>query len=128
MQLRYSVPVFVDANDALAPKLSFSLERASLQDGASVLMLRTSNGTDVHVQLSRVRLDWSDGHSSTVSDGLLGYALPCTARRWRVPDAPRRRDERDPACTPQWRTRRSTRQHRIALNTYASGALTISHP
>jgi fimbrial chaperone protein len=88
LQLRYSVPVFVGAPDGRAPALSFALEHVHDADGANVLMLRASNDADVHAQLSRVRLTWPDGRSSVLTDGLLGYALPHAARRWRVPDAP----------------------------------------
>ncbi|WP_225936430.1 molecular chaperone [Caballeronia sp. NK8] len=87
MQLRYSVPVFVGASDERAPPLALTLERKDAQDGAP-LMLRASNPTDLHAQLSRVRLDWGNGQSTPVSAGLLGYALPRATRRWPVPNAP----------------------------------------
>jgi fimbrial chaperone protein len=87
VQLRYSVPVFADAKNEHAPALSFKLERVRTSDGADGLMLRAANAADVHAQLSSVILDWPDGQSTTVSDGLLGYALPHTERRWRVPGA-----------------------------------------
>ncbi|KMZ12235.1 hypothetical protein BHUM_05004 [Candidatus Burkholderia humilis] len=74
---------FALARNASVPALTFTLER-----GDNALKLRASNDTDVHTQLSRVRIDWPDGRSTTVSDGLLGYALPHASRRWVVPDAP----------------------------------------
>jgi fimbrial chaperone protein len=83
MQLRYSVPVFAGAQDSNKPLVSFALERKDSQ-----LMLRASNGTDTHAQLSRVRLDWPNGQSAPISSGLLGYALPRATRRWPIADAP----------------------------------------
>jgi fimbrial chaperone protein len=83
VQLRYSVPVFALAQHATLPALSFSLERDD-----TALRLRASNDSDVHAQLSRVSIEWPDGRTSTVSDGLLGYALPHASRRWIVTNAP----------------------------------------
>jgi fimbrial chaperone protein len=88
MQLRYSVPVFVGARDDQVPSLALTLEHTEAPDGHDTLMLRAANNTDLHAQLSRVHLDWPNGHSTQVSAGLLGYALPRTARRWPVPGAP----------------------------------------
>ncbi|WP_250469344.1 molecular chaperone [Caballeronia sp. GAFFF2] len=88
MQLRYSVPVFVGADEARLPALKFALERKSQASNEADVMLRVSNGAQTHAQLSRVHLDWSDGQSTQVSAGLLGYALPGAARRWPVQGAP----------------------------------------
>lgn len=88
MQLRYSVPVFVGAREDQVPALALSLERTEAPDGHDTLMLRAANNTDLHAQLSRVHLDWPNGHSTQVSAGLLGYALPHMARRWPVQGAP----------------------------------------
>ncbi|SAL43320.1 P pilus assembly protein chaperone PapD-like protein [Caballeronia peredens] len=87
MQLRYSVPVFAGVADERAPPLALTLERKDAQAGAP-LMLRAANNTDLHAQLSRVRLEWPDGQSTQLSAGLLGYALPRAARRWPVSGAP----------------------------------------
>lgn len=86
MQLRYSVPVFAGAMDARVPALSFALERSDKADAP--LLLRASNDSDLHAQLSNVRLDWPDGHTTQVSAGLLGYTLPRAARRWPIAGAP----------------------------------------
>ncbi|WP_250537020.1 molecular chaperone [Caballeronia sp. AZ10_KS36] len=88
MQLRYSVPVFAGATEAHADALTFALERVDAVGSAPTLMLRASNGSDGHAQLSRVQLDWSNGDSTLISDGLLGYALPRAVRRWPVTDVP----------------------------------------
>jgi fimbrial chaperone protein len=90
VQLRYSVPVFASAKEsqAAAPALSFALQSIASADGTPMLMLRASNDADTHAQLSSVRLDWPDGRSTRVTDGLLGYALPHATRRWPVADAP----------------------------------------
>ncbi|BAN27256.1 fimbrial biogenesis chaperone [Caballeronia insecticola] len=87
MQLRYSVPVFAGVSDERAPPLALTLERKDAQAGAP-LMLRAANNTDLHAQLSRVRLEWPDGQSTQLSAGLLGYALPRAVRRWPVAGAP----------------------------------------
>jgi fimbrial chaperone protein len=87
MQLRYSIPVFVGASDERAPALTLTLEHKEVQESGP-LMLRAENGTGLHAQLSRVRLDWPNGQSTQVSAGLLGYALPRATRRWPVPNAP----------------------------------------
>jgi fimbrial chaperone protein len=90
MQLRYSVPVFVGAPAAAAPKIDFSLQRVAGADGKNLpgrLMLRASNGDAAHAQLSQVRIEWADGHSTELAPGLLGYALAHATRQWPVGDA-----------------------------------------
>jgi fimbrial chaperone protein len=91
MQLRYSVPVFAGAPaSATAPKIDFSLQRVNPNDpkiGASKLVLRASNNDAAHAQLSQVRIEWPDGHTSELAPGLLGYALAHASRQWPVGDA-----------------------------------------
>lgn len=79
MQLRYSVPVFVNAMADAPPKLSAALRR----DGdKTVLVVRNADAR--HAQLSGVSIEWSDGTRSEITAGLLGYALAGATRSWPV--------------------------------------------
>ena len=98
VQLRYSVPVFVGGGSGeQTPALDFSLEpmpvnagAATASSGASAagLALRAANLDTRHAQISQVKLDWPDGHTTDVASGLLGYALPRASRRWTIANAP----------------------------------------
>lgn len=92
MQLRYSVPVFANVSaGAETPKVDFSLTRAAsgadAKGAPARLMLRASNTDTAHAQLSQVRIEWADGHTTEVAPGLLGYALAHAERQWPVADA-----------------------------------------
>lgn len=82
MQLRYSVPVFVNAIVDAPPKLTAALRR----DGDKTLLVVRNNDTH-HAQLAGVSIEWSDGSRSDVTAGLLGYALAGATRAWPVADA-----------------------------------------
>jgi fimbrial chaperone protein len=103
MQLRYSVPVFVQAKRrGSAGGISFKLEAdgvATVSDSASAsqsasganskqggrgLKLSVENKSSRYAQLSHVSIEWPDHRVTTVSDGLLGYALPGARRRWPI--------------------------------------------
>lgn len=96
VQLRYSVPVFVGAaNGDQKPDLNFSLEPVPAHVGSGnayvtppSLALRAVNLDGTHAQISQVKLDWPDGHTSEMAGGLLGYALPHSTRRWIIAQAP----------------------------------------
>jgi fimbrial chaperone protein len=79
--LRYSVPVFVApvaGNDAKpAPQLSWTLRR----DGERVV-LDVRNDGRAHAQLSAVDFIGADGLRTTISAGLLGYALAGAQMQW----------------------------------------------
>ncbi|MDN4063988.1 MULTISPECIES: fimbrial biogenesis chaperone [Ralstonia solanacearum species complex] len=82
MQLRYSVPVFVNASIEAPPRLSASLRR----DGERA-MLVVHNLEARHAQLAGVSIEWNDGTQSPLTEGLLGYALAGATRAWPVADA-----------------------------------------
>lgn len=87
LQMRYSIPLF-----------AYGQGLAARRDGASHVdtdpaklawrvvneqgrpWLRVSNGGNVHVRLSKVRLG-----NVTLADGLLGYVLPGSERSWELP-------------------------------------------
>jgi len=96
VQLRYSVPVFVGAAASdQKPDVDFSLESVPAHVGyvnaamvPAGLALRAVNPDGSHAQISQVKLDWPDGHSTDMAGGLLGYALPHATRRWAIAQAP----------------------------------------
>ncbi len=82
MQLRYSVPVFVNAGTNAPPRLSATLRR---DGGRAMLVIRNPEAR--HAQLAGVSIEWSDGTQSALTAGLLGYALGGATRAWPVADA-----------------------------------------
>ncbi|MHA6845413.1 molecular chaperone [Ralstonia syzygii] len=82
MQLRYSVPVFVNASTEAPPRLSAALRR---DGGRTVLVVHNTEAR--HAQLASVSIEWSDGTQSPLTAGLLGYALAGATRAWPVADA-----------------------------------------
>ncbi|MFV8641420.1 molecular chaperone [Ralstonia pseudosolanacearum] len=82
MQLRYSVPVFVNASTGAPPRLSAALRR---DGGRTLLVVRNPEAR--HAQLADVSIEWSDGTRSPLTAGLLGYALGGATRAWPVADA-----------------------------------------
>jgi fimbrial chaperone protein len=91
MQLRYSVPVFAGApGGSRLPRIDFALDHVSTPGDAKTasprLMLRAANADSAHAQLSQVRIEWPDGHTTEVASGLLGYALAHATRQWVVAD------------------------------------------
>ncbi|ANH75269.1 MULTISPECIES: fimbrial biogenesis chaperone [Ralstonia] len=82
MQLRYSVPVFVNATADAPPKLTATLRQ---DGGKAVLVVR--NIDRYHAQLSAVSIEWSDGTRNEITPGLLGYALAGATRTWPIADA-----------------------------------------
>ncbi|MRS97251.1 fimbria/pilus periplasmic chaperone [Ralstonia pickettii] len=79
MQLRYSVPVFVNAVADSPPRLS-----ATLRGNGDKTVLVVRNADVRHAQLSSVSIEWSDGTHSEITAGLLGYALAGATRTWPV--------------------------------------------
>ena len=77
MQLRYSVPVFV------MPKPG---AKASATVNASIsgdtLIFGVTNRGAAHAQISNITVAYSDGSSSTLNAGLVGYVLPDKQRQW----------------------------------------------
>ncbi|MFG6667118.1 molecular chaperone [Halomonas sp. HNIBRBA4712] len=88
-QMRYSLPLFVYGHGAEPldpralqgashyPGLGF---RTYVDDGRQ--MLEITNQNDRHVRLNRVAFD---GAPLPVAEGLLGYVLPGSTRRWPLP-------------------------------------------
>ncbi|MGR5946028.1 fimbrial biogenesis chaperone [Enterobacter sp. C4G1] len=91
LQMRYSIPLFVygqgiptikeGAHHALVESKNLSW-RVTQEGGHPALEVR--NQGDVHVRLSQVTLE-QGGQKRTVADGLLGYVLPDSTRRWPIP-------------------------------------------
>lgn len=91
LQMRYSIPLFVygqgvkteaeGAHHAFVQpaKLHWRVVR---EGGQAHLEVR--NDDDIHVRLSKVRVR-QGGQMRQVADGLLGYVLPHSARRWPLP-------------------------------------------
>jgi fimbrial chaperone protein len=50
-------------------------------------VLRASNEDAAHAQLSQVKIEWADGHTTELAPGLLGYALAHASRQWPVGEA-----------------------------------------
>ncbi|MEH0884724.1 molecular chaperone [Enterobacter sp. UNJFSC 003] len=91
LQMRYSIPLFVygqgiptqkeGAHHALVEPRNLSW-RVTQEGGQPALEVR--NQGEVHVRLSQVTLE-QGGQKRTVADGLLGYVLPGSTRRWPLP-------------------------------------------
>lgn len=91
LQMRYSIPLFAygqgietlkeGAHHALVETRNLSW-RVAEEGGHPVLEVR--NQGNVHVKLSQVSLT-QNGQKRTVADGLLGYVLPDSTRRWSIP-------------------------------------------
>lgn len=77
--LRYSVPVFIEpaTASALTPQLAWSLKR----DGEHAV-LGIENKGNRHAKLSQLAFTASDGSTTMLSPGLLGYVLPGAHMHW----------------------------------------------
>ncbi|KAA0911470.1 molecular chaperone [Pusillimonas sp. ANT_WB101] len=82
--MQYSVPVFVSA--VSAPPIKPTL-RWRVQNLAGTQMLVVSNTGTIHAQLADVKLVTTTGKTLEVQRGLLGYVLPGSTMRWRIPFA-----------------------------------------
>jgi fimbrial chaperone protein len=78
--MRYSVPVFFYPPDATDGKLTWSAER---RDG-SVYLSATNTG-DRHVRISALKVQDGKMREISFGDGLAGYVLGHSTRRWPVP-------------------------------------------
>jgi P pilus assembly chaperone PapD len=77
MQLRYSVPIFVMPKPGAKANATVN---ASLS--GDTLTFGVANGGTAHALISNIRVAYSDGSSSTVNAGLVGYVLPDKKRQW----------------------------------------------
>jgi fimbrial chaperone protein len=77
MQLRYSVPVFVMPKPGAKANATVN---ASLS--GDTLTFDVTNRGATHAQISNITVAYSDGSSSTVNAGLVGYVLPDKQRQW----------------------------------------------
>lgn len=91
VQMRYSLPLFVYGQGvATSPEGEYHARvnvqqlnwRVVQEQGKPQLEVR--NQSDVHVRLSKVSLQ-QGGAKYTVAEGLLGYVLPGSYRRWPLP-------------------------------------------
>lgn len=91
VQMRYSLPLFVygqgvqtwaEGEHHARVNPSQLRWRVVRSDGQPQLEVR--NDSDVHVRLSKVTLR-QGGSDRTMADGLLGYVLPGSFRRWPLP-------------------------------------------
>jgi len=77
IQLRYSVPVFVMAAANASARLDVNAAWAT-----DSVKLEAANRGQGHAQISNVSLQYSDGTSVVVGEGLVGYVLPDKSRQW----------------------------------------------
>jgi fimbrial chaperone protein len=77
IQLRYSVPVFVRA--ANNPSARLDVNAAWVTDS---LRFEAANRGQAHAQISNISLQYADGSSVVVGEGLVGYVLPDKNRLW----------------------------------------------
>ncbi|MFC3551256.1 molecular chaperone [Lysobacter cavernae] len=80
IQLRYSVPVFVVPDTRATATLAVKAEL----DGGQVLIDARNSGQS-HARISNVALQYADGTSQVIGEGLVGYVLPGKDRQWRLP-------------------------------------------
>ncbi|WP_406827682.1 molecular chaperone [Microbulbifer sp. ARAS458-1] len=79
VRMRYVLPLFVRAGDALPAQIS-----CSINEGAGLLECLNSGGRAA--QLGATRLTDDSGWAVPLSAGLLGYVLPGSRRVWTLPD------------------------------------------
>jgi fimbrial chaperone protein len=77
IQLRYSVPVFVMAGNNPSARLAVNAAWA-----ADSVRIEAENRGQAHAQISNVSLQYGDGSSVVVGEGLVGYVLPAKSRQW----------------------------------------------
>lgn len=77
IRLRYSLPVFVQANASRAPSLRFDMRVLKGE-------LEVRNDGERHAQLGATRVVDASGRSVELTKGLLGYVLAGQTRRFRV--------------------------------------------
>ncbi|MGC7402738.1 fimbrial biogenesis chaperone [Pandoraea pneumonica] len=77
IRLRYSLPVFVQADDAHAPSLRFDMQMPQGE-------LTVHNDGERHAQLGATRVLDATGRSVELTRGLLGYVLAGQTRRFVV--------------------------------------------
>ena len=77
--LNYSLPVFVQPSNGVAPRpiLQWSLQR----DGEQAV-LQVSNTGSAHAQLAALSFLQATGNRQDITPGLLGYVLPGSIMRW----------------------------------------------
>ncbi|POT59375.1 molecular chaperone [Citrobacter amalonaticus] len=98
VQMRYSLPLFVygqgiatwQEGEHHARVNASQLHWRVVQENGKP-QLEVSNQSDVHVRLSEVSLR-QGGSRHTMADGLLGYVLPGSFRRWPLPTGATRPD------------------------------------
>jgi fimbrial chaperone protein len=78
IRMRYVIPLFLRAADAVAPAVACRI-------AASQLTCANAGGRAA--QLGASRLLGTDGHQVVLSEGLYGYVLPGTSRRWELDPA-----------------------------------------
>jgi len=79
IQLRYSVPVFVMSRANASARLALTATWV-----ADALQIDAANRGAAHAQISNVSLQYPDGTSVLVGEGLVGYVLPDESRQWRL--------------------------------------------
>ncbi|HBL4692875.1 molecular chaperone [Citrobacter sedlakii] len=107
VQMRYSLPLFVygqgvqtwaQGEHHAQVKPSQLHWRVVRSEGQPQLEVR--NDSDVHVRLSKVSLQ-QGGSQHTMAEGLLGYVLPGSFRRWPLPTGATRPDRLTAAINAQ---------------------------
>jgi fimbrial chaperone protein len=78
--LRYSIPVFFYQQNAAKPTLAWGLERRDAET-----YVWAENRGDRHLRISAVKLRDASGGGVSFGDGLAGYVLGRSTKRWLVP-------------------------------------------
>jgi fimbrial chaperone protein len=82
--LRYSVPVFMaPSGGAPTTQLAWKLVREG-----NLAMLEVNNAGGLHAQLADLKFTNTQGKSTDVHPGLLGYVLPGARMRWQLKTPP----------------------------------------
>lgn len=81
IQLRYSVPVFVQPSGKVAQQLQWRVMRS-----AKSMSLLVVNSGAAHVQLGATKIVSASGASLSLGNGLLGYILAGEERAWVFPE------------------------------------------
>lgn len=77
VQMRYSVPVFVESAEGKPASVAVTAEMAG-----NSLRIKAVNSGGMFAQAADVSLEYAGGISTPVADGLLGYVLPGKTMQW----------------------------------------------
>jgi fimbrial chaperone protein len=75
--MRYSLPLFFQPNGLLPPQLDWALDR-----NGKKLQITARNAGNLHIRISALRLEDSQGHRVSLGPGLVGYVLGQSEMTW----------------------------------------------